>query len=437
MVAPVICDGLRLYLGVGVTTPRGINRVDLTCGRYLLDNWPGDCVGVLPTPWGMRVYDRTLSRETVAYVEQKWRENSAADNDPAYAYLRSRLIDGSLAVQDDLSGYKGGTTRPALPTAVAGLYRILRDTGVKWGKSAVRAAPNGAIYLNVGQMAWAMPTITRWLRHRPDIRAVFMLHDVLPLEQPEFFSGPARMAMNWMLDAVIARAAGLITNTQAASDAIMAVLRARGLPDLPVCVAHLPVDDLFLQHEPQNSELSQNPYFLVCGAIEQRKNLSMLLRVWRRLVQQLGPAAPRLVVAGSAVPNALSIMRELQADEAMRRHIIVVSGLSSAHVRRLMANARAVIMASLAEGFGLPIIEALTVGTPVLASDIPAHREVGGDRAWYRDPTDEAGWTEAIMRLAGPADAAVDALRQRVATYTPQTAAAYFDVVGDFLASLK
>ena len=64
-----------------------------------------------------------------------------------------------------------------------------------------------------------------------------------------------------------------------------------------------------------------------------------------------------------------------------------------------MANARAVLMPSLAEGFGLPVIEALAVGTPVLASDLMVHREVGQDFVIYLDPADDVAWFDAILKF--------------------------------------
>jgi len=107
----------------------------------------------------------------------------------------------------------------------------------------------------------------------------------------------------------------------------------------------------------------------------------LLLNVWRRLVQRLGPSAPRLVVVGSPAHEGQQIAEQfLQASE-LRDHVVLVSGLGCSALRRLMTDAKAVLMPSLAEGFGLPVIEALAIGTPVLASDLLAHREVGEDLA--------------------------------------------------------
>ena len=151
----------------------------------------------------------------------------------------------------------------------------------------------------------------------------------------------------------------------------------------------------------------------------------MLLQVWRQLVDERGQRAPRLVVAGSPAHGGLSILREFTRCELLRDHVVLVSGVSSSGLRRLMTNARAVSCRRMRKDFGLPIIEALSVGTPVLASDLPAHREVGGDFACYIDPADEAGWLNGIRRMCDAPEFAAN-LRRHIATYQPVTEASYF-----------
>jgi glycosyltransferase involved in cell wall biosynthesis len=82
-------------------------------------------------------------------------------------------------------------------------------------------------------------------------------------------------------------------------------------------------------------------------------------------------------------------------------------------------------MPSFAEGFGLPVIEALAVGMPVIASDLPAHRETAGDIAVYRPATDAAGWLAEICMFADGSGIASE-MRRRVAAYQPTTWGAYF-----------
>ncbi len=98
----------------------------------------------------------------------------------------------------------------------------------------------------------------------------------------------------------------------------------------------------------------------------------------------------------------------------------------------MIAHARALLMPSLAEGYGMPVAEALALGTPVIASDIAPHVEIARDHASFCPPSDTAAWHAEIERLAFD-DAAHEAARARAASYAPLSAAFYFQRIESFL----
>jgi glycosyltransferase involved in cell wall biosynthesis len=234
-----------------------------------------------------------------------------------------------------------------------------------------------------------------------------------------------------MLDLVRRYAVGLITTTDVARDAVLDTLE-HNHKSLNVHSAHLPTAPVFLEPDGHDHILGSQEYFLVCGAIEPRKNHLMLLNVWQHLVQVRGAAAPRLVIAGSPAYRGRSILRQFEQCRVLSHSVVAISGLSSPGLRRLIAHARAMLTPSLAEGFGLPLAEALAVGTPVLASDLPAHREVGGHHPVYLDPRDEAGWFASISRMMDDPTYTAE-LRRCVANFQPVTAERYFANVQAFL----
>ena len=426
MAPPIVYDILRLFLGASAGTPRGIDRVDLGYARRLFGSWRGDCLGLLPTPWGLRLYDRRRVLRGLDRLEALWHEQADSADDPVLAHVRHRL-DGVDAPPEVRRGGGGSVL-----AAGSRQFSMLSATGLALGAPVARTAPPDSLYLNVGQLGWAAPWMVRWLHHRHDVRPVFMLHDVIPIEHPHLVSQLGNVTHRQMLDTAARHAAGLIVTTAAASRSVLAALHAHGRSPPPVVAVPLAVAPVFLHPEPADPGLAAHAYFVLCGAIEPRKNHLMLLDVWEELVRRLGERAPRLVVAGSPARGGRPILRRLKGCGALRRHIIVATGLSSPALRRLMAQARAVLMPSLAEGFGLPIVEALTLGTPVLASNLPAHLEVGGEFACYLDPGDVAGWVREIARLAEDG-AHVEALRRRATHYRPMTADAYFARVERFL----
>src|SRR5207237_3018171 len=125
-----------------------------------------------------------------------------------------------------------------------------------------------------------------------------------------------------------------------------------------------------------------------------------------------GERAPMLVMVGSPGWGAEPVLRTVEQSRLLHGRVIFARGLSSPALRQLVAHARALLMPSFAEGFGLPVIEALAVGTPVIASDLSAHREVAGDMAIYRDPTDRPGWLAAICMFADGEGEAADVSRR-------------------------
>ena len=422
----VLHDLLRLFLGAADHTPRGIDRIDLAYARFLCTSWPGPCLGVLPTPLGPRLFDRARVLRGLDALERLWQEDTEPAADPVFAHVQARLAGQAVPPPP-------APPRHAL-TAVPRVCRLLAATGVAAGQG-VAAAPRGAVYLNIGQLGWAAPFTTRWLARRPDIRPVFMLHDAIPVERRDLVSGLGHWTHRMMLHAVARRAAGLIVTTEAAAASVRAALAARGLAPVPTVGIALPVAPAFLGPAAPAPLPAVAPYFLVCGAIEPRKNLPMLLDVWQALRDRSGAAAaavPALVVAGALARGGAPIQARLAAAGPS---VVAAARLSTPGLRRLMEGARALLMPSLAEGFGLPIVEALALGTPVLASDLPAHREAGGSSAAYLDPADPAAWTEAVAALAGDG-AALAAARRRAAAFRPFTEDAYFARAGAFLADL-
>jgi glycosyltransferase involved in cell wall biosynthesis len=425
MAPPVVFDLLRLFLGPTSPTPRGIDRVDLAYARYLFTNWTGDCMGLLPTAMGMRLYDRKWVLRCLDAVEAQWRE-VAQGSDAGLAEVARRL--------ESPAGRSPDPRHPLVETllSASGFVRLLTATGLGLGRSAVRVTPAESIYLNIGQLGWAAPLMVSWLRRRPDIRPVFMLHDAIPIERPELVTPMGCTAHQRMMRTAAHHAAGLIFTSRSAAASVERVLKAYNQPIPMTMSLHLPVAPCFLAPVEHDPALTEHTYFLVVGAIEARKNLTMLRNVWAELHRRRGVRAPKLVIAGRPGRGGRPILSQLQDAEAAGQ-VIVASGLSSPALHRLIAHARALLMPSSAEGFGLPIIEALAVGTPVLASDLPPHREVGGNRALYLDPTDEPGWLREVGRLADEPSTPRDPLTP----YAGMTHAAYFRQVGDFLQRLR
>jgi glycosyltransferase involved in cell wall biosynthesis len=428
MTKTLALDLTRLALGPARRAPRGIDRVEIAYARHFLKNWPGDCVAVLPMPWGVRIFDRAHALAGLAALEALWRETLDPLHDRDYlrtkSFLAGRAPGGVRAVK---------ALRPTALEVARAYFKLLSATGIHVGQSAARALPPGAIYLNVGQLEIFRPFLS-WLDRRPDVKSVFMIHDLTPLEHPDHHIERGIKLHERIVRNTAAFAHALIVPSHAVRTSVAQEMAKCGRGDLPIHVEHLPVPSEFIVPVARDPRADDGVYFIICGALDSYKNHMMLLKVWQEMVVRQGPHAPRLVIAGALGSTSQEVIGFIRHTPLIRGHVILAPALATQALRQLMIGARALLMPSLAEGFGLPIVEALAQGTPVLASDIPAHREAGkGGDVTFLAPQDGAKWLSAIEALAGTADAGD---RAKAKAYKPKTWAAYFRGIEKFLSTM-
>ncbi len=429
MSVPIAYDMVRMFSGPLFPTPRGIDRVDLGYARHFAESWRGDCGGTLPTPWGILWFDRDRLLKLIDRLEDIWSESINTQDDAGLDEIKLRLSSNHrpAARRRGKSNVHDTARRFANLFSAGGFPRGLRRLSV---------APQNSIYVNIGHVGLAFPWFLSWLQRRPDVKPVFMLHDMIPLENPEWVSDAGMRHHRHMTENAARYAAALIATSPTARDSVMRELRLRGRGDIPVATVPLPVAPIFLERGEPDEELASHNYFVVCGALETRKNHVLLINVWRELVRRHGSRAPKLVVVGTPGWGGDAVLHQLTRCRAIENHVVLARGLSSPALRRLMSHAKGLLMASYAEGYGLPLIEALCVGTPVIASDLPAHRDVAGDYAIYRHPMDGLGWLAAVETLADNTDEA-QAVRRRIADFRPPTWPEYFSKVEGFLRQLS
>jgi glycosyltransferase involved in cell wall biosynthesis len=389
LVTAVAYDVTRLFIGPLSLTPRGIDRVDLLLANHFFAEDNSRNLGVLPTPWGMRVYEAARVRRGLRRLEQLWSENRPAGEDAIWTDLRSRLVSGSRE-------HYHRARRMTLPSAARRLGSTLRATGIGPGRSVLKAVPQGAAYLNVGQIGLAVPVFLRWLERRRDVAPVFMLHDVIPLENPEFVSSSSARHHATMVASTVRHADGLIVTTDHARATVADALARLGRPSIRTLARNLPLPEAFRETGNSHADLRGVRYFVVCGSIEPRKNLGLLHTVWKRLAARMGEATPHLVIVGSPGWNSEGLLDQLERCSTTRRRIHPVAGLSSPALKDLLAGAVGLLMPSWSEGFGLPVLEANALGVPTIASDIPSHREVADSQTILLNPGDPDAWEKVI-----------------------------------------
>jgi glycosyltransferase involved in cell wall biosynthesis len=164
---------------------------------------------------------------------------------------------------------------------------------------------------------------------------------------------------------------------------------------------------------------------LFVGTLEPRKNVGVLLDAYTRLLERR-PSAPPLVIAGRATPDAAEWLRRMAAPP-LAGHVRHLGYVEDADHERLYAGARALVLPSLDEGFGLTALEAMSAGIPVVASNRGSLPEVVGDAGTLVEPADVEGLSAALERVVDDDEFAVsraEAGLARAATFTWESAAA-------------
>lgn len=274
----------------------------------------------------------------------------------------------------------------------------------------------------------------RLLSRRAAAQKLFVfLHDTIPSDYPEYARPGGAEKHRRRISNAITLAHGLIVNSAATADALLPYCAAEGrIP--PISVAPLGVDAVL----PSPDQLQRDrPYFLCLATIEPRKNHLLLLHIWRHMAQSLDSRTlPRLIMVGRRGWENENVVDLLDRCAALDGLIEEHGRVSDTALLPLMRGARALLMPSFAEGYGLPVAEALAAGTPVIASDISAFRESGGDVPDYLDPLDGPGWTRAILDYAASPSLRRAAQLDRLGGWKRPDWDTHFKTVFDFMDGL-
>ena len=425
MTRPIALDVSHLAHRLRYGAPSGIEKVDLAYASHFCEDGR-IAAGVQYGIGRPRVMSPPQVKTLAASVREKWASDVSLADDARFLEIRRRLIGADRGGRD--LSHRESRLKDIAAKSYTGLQRAVLPSI----RPSSGALPHGAIYLNVAQHALEKPFYFSWLAKRPDVRPVFFVHDLLPLQHPQFW--PAEhLAVFRRRIACVARHAGAILTT---SNVVEAALREEMNGDAPIFALPFPSPLALSAPAPApDAALADANYFVVVNTIEPRKNHRLLLDVWRELAKA-GPRPPKLVMIGKRGWKYEEVTGAIAREPALGALIIEAAGVSDAGLRALLAGANALLAPSFAEGYGLPIVEALTLRTPVIASDIPVFREVSQRRAVFRDPGDVAGWVEAVQALSRRDTPLARAAREAANAYVAMTGEEYFSAIEAFLATL-
>jgi len=238
-------------------------------------------------------------------------------------------------------------------------------------------------------------------------RRVAILHDVGRLRHPELYG----RRQVWRARFTLRRCARLADRIIVPTRAVAAEVAELGLasPD------RIDVVPLAARPLPRSSSAAiagvptDAPVLLCVTTMEPRKNLPLLLRAFERAASSLPDH--HLVIAGGGGADAVTVDALARSNGTAAR-IHFHGPANEVQLGALYRRADVTLCPSLYEGFGLTLLEAMSCGSPVVASDIPPHREVGGEAVRLVPPRDERLFSEALVDVARDA-AAREEMRQQ------------------------
>jgi len=232
---------------------------------------------------------------------------------------------------------------------------------------------------------------------------VATIHDLAFEHMPETFTRRGSMQLKLTVRRTAQRAARIATVSEYSRQDL---LRTYRLSPEKVAVTYNGIEAHFTPHPVSSNESDEirrrfgisRDFLLAVGSLQPRKNLVRLIRAYARLRAEHSGFAPQLVIVGRKLWLADGIFAEVRR-QRWAEDVILTGYVADADLAQLYRAATAFVYPSLFEGFGLPPVEAMACGTPVVTSNISSLPEIVGDAALLIDPGDEEALAAALLQI--------------------------------------
>jgi glycosyltransferase involved in cell wall biosynthesis len=338
---------------------------------------------------------------------EKWASTVVKPPNPSLKGYRARSKLGELAskalyrcqerVNCSRSAKKFPAIQRAQDLALAALRRFAHSR-VEWGL--------GRDQTDVFHSTFRSPP--DWLS--PNVPRVITIHDVIPLRYREEYDAGTVGTLESVLASLKPERDVVAAVSQYTKDDFCSL---SGFPSERVVVAPLSAGDRF---RPVKDEahlagvrarlgLGEKPFVLSVSNPQPRKNIPLLIRSFYRALLRLPSWAGSLVLIGNVKAGwgVEVIQQEIDKQPELAKRVIRAGGVSDEALGRLYSACDAFLFPSTGEGFGLPVLEAMQCGAPVICSNSSSLPEVAGDAAVLIDPKDEVALAEAIVGILSSA----------------------------------
>ncbi len=361
----VVFDVTRLYRNRQSAFGTGIDRIDLAIGLELSARFGPDCRFVHVCFGGFAEMPGDDALALLRALDQRWHEGA----DQVGVNLAGRLALGRLRAAMS-GGFGEGAT-----------YVVASHSGLPQREGYLKRFDPG------GRM-----------------QRLAYIHDLIPLEHPEYQTPRSRLIFRRYLAELATGSLSFAVNSADTGRRLAAYSDNQGWRVAPPFVAIPELQSSVDQPSEFPAFLApvfaKGPVFTVLGTIEPRKNHLLLLTLWRQMAE--AGDAPQLLVIGKRGWMNDNIVALLDDCAAIQPFVTEANGLTDKEIAAVLGRSRAMLFPSFAEGLGIPVLEAKAAGLKVIASDLPALREIAADDTVFLNPLDGPGWRHAILSAATP-----------------------------------
>ncbi|MBW3564046.1 MAG: glycosyltransferase family 4 protein [Acidobacteria bacterium] len=314
------------------------------------------------------------------YLHEILTELSARPDVDIIAYGEAAVTDGSPGLQVEL------------PTGIPLHQFDLRGMQLPWLAGRIAAASQRLlVYADGCDVLWGPNYFLPRRLERSGKPEVFTIHDLTWKRFPELLQKETLEALEKKMQRTIHDAAALITVSEATRHDVLENF------DLAPSRAHTVLSGIRRFDSSPDTSRTQRPYILFVSTIEPRKNLDVLIDAYE-LLRSRGEYQGRLLVAGRVGWKSEETIRRLRTSR-WSADITHLDYVTRPELARLYSGADVFVLPSRYEGFGLPILEAMSFDTPVICADVSSMPEVGGDAVLYFQPDDAAELARRIREI--------------------------------------
>jgi len=248
--------------------------------------------------------------------------------------------------------------------------------------------------LFVGDAFWSECYEDEFFEFASKLNLVLLIHDIIPITHPDIQPEHIVKAFNTKVIDMMKISKLILTVSKSEAKIVKDFLRSKNI-DKPIYPIRLGTDIKISQSIKKPNGFDVKEFYLMVGTVEPRKNHLFVLEAFHKIWKE-NQDFPNLVIAGRFGWKYQSVLDFISSSPFKDKKLFFIESPPDEELEYLYQNAKALIMASIREGFGLPIVEAMAKHKPILASDIEVFKEVAGDYPIYFDPYNVDSLIDAI-----------------------------------------